>query len=41
MKGYFNKNIGKTNIVQTSRKWLEIFKKNNKISKNVYLKVIF
>lgn len=41
MDGYFNKNIGKTKIVQTSWKWLENFQKNNKISKNMYLKVIF
>lgn len=31
----------KRKIVQTSWKWLENFQNNNKISKNMYLKVVF
>ena len=36
----FDKNIGETKIIQNSWKCLENSKKNDKISKNTYVKVI-
>ena len=40
--GYFDKNIGKMKIIQNSWKYLEkLQKKNDKINKNTYVKIIF